>query len=137
VKCLSIIPLFISFTIGVSPCIAQNNENDWELIRKIDHSSPPSSADLSLVKNNKDDDRGFNFYRTVLKPQLGFTCHFEMTCPVFCPVMIRRYGLLKGYFLSADRLLRCTKISVYETYTIRLTTHRKIKESPDDFHFHP
>ena len=49
----------------------------------------------------------FFIYRGALRPMLGSGCRFEPSCSVFTEDSIARYGVLRGSFLGARRLLRC------------------------------
>jgi len=122
-------PLLLATVLAISALtgLAQNKTEDWALLM---NSGRPGSGPKSKTTNS------FNIYRTTIKPQLASVCYFELPCSSFSPAMIKRYGLLKGYFLTIDRMARCTRISALETYSIRLSPLGKIKESPEDFHFH-
>lgn len=122
-------PLLLATVLAITALsgLAQNKTEDWVLLMD---SGRPTSGLKSTATNS------FDIYRTTVKPQLALFCYFELPCSSFSPAMIKRYGLLKGYFLTIDRLVRCTKISALETYSIRLSPQGKIKESPEDFHFH-
>ena len=79
---------------------------------------------------------GIKVYQKVISEQLATSCAFELTCSRFSSAMVREHGFLKGYFLSFDRLSRCTQIATLETFPIRLNLNGKIIETPSDFHFH-
>lgn len=49
----------------------------------------------------------FLIYRGALRPMLGSGCRFEPSCSAFTEDSIARYGVLRGSFLGARRLLRC------------------------------
>lgn len=120
--------LLILFLAAVaSPGFAQNKSSDWALLM---NSGRPALKSKATMVNS------FNVYRTIIKPQMNPYCYFEFPCESFGPAMIKRYRLPKGYFLAIDRWIRCSRISPLETFSVRLTTLGKIKESPEDFHFH-
>ena len=54
-------------------------------------------------------------YRATLSPMLSRTglarCRFEPTCSAYGREAIVRYGLARGTFLTAGRLLRCQPFS--------------------------
>jgi putative component of membrane protein insertase Oxa1/YidC/SpoIIIJ protein YidD len=79
---------------------------------------------------------GIKFYQKVISEQLATSCAFELTCSRFSSAMVKEHGFLKGYFLTFDRLSRCSRIATVETYPIRLNQQNKIIEAPADFHFH-
>ncbi len=80
---------------------------------------------------------GIKFYQKVISEQLATSCAFELTCSRFSSAAVREHGFIKGYFLTFDRLTRCSQIATLETYPIRLNQQHKIIETPADFHFHP
>lgn len=50
-------------------------------------------------------------YQHVLTQQLARTCPYEISCSNYSKQAIHEYGLLRGVLISADRLLRCNRIS--------------------------
>ncbi len=46
-------------------------------------------------------------YRALISPVIGPACRFEPTCSVYAEEAIRRFGPLRGGYLTARRLLRC------------------------------
>jgi putative membrane protein insertion efficiency factor len=46
-------------------------------------------------------------YRLAISPAIGNACRFEPTCSVYAEQAIIRYGVCKGSYLAARRLLRC------------------------------
>lgn len=46
-------------------------------------------------------------YRIFISPLFGATCRFNPTCSEYSIVAINRYGIFKGGFLSAKRILKC------------------------------
>lgn len=47
------------------------------------------------------------WYQHRISPKLGNRCVFEPSCSHFCELVIREFGLLKGIYLTAKRLIRC------------------------------
>jgi len=47
------------------------------------------------------------FYQRFISPALPPSCRFTPTCSQYSYEAIRRYGLLKGGWLSLRRLARC------------------------------
>jgi putative membrane protein insertion efficiency factor len=47
------------------------------------------------------------FYQKILSPYCPGCCRFIPTCSNYCLEALRKYGLLKGIWLSALRILRC------------------------------
>jgi putative membrane protein insertion efficiency factor len=46
-------------------------------------------------------------YRTLISPYLGPACRFYPSCSVYAEQAILQYGVFKGVFLAAKRLLKC------------------------------
>ncbi len=55
---------------------------------------------------------GMYAYQSVVSPLLSTRCSFTPTCSAYSKLLIREYGLLKGTFLTADRLMRCNRIAM-------------------------
>lgn len=47
------------------------------------------------------------FYQLLISPLLPPACRFEPTCSVYAMEAILRFGILRGGWLAARRLLRC------------------------------
>jgi len=50
-------------------------------------------------------------YQNVLSQQFSADCLYHPTCSDFSKDAIREYGLVKGLFLSSDRICRCNRIA--------------------------
>jgi putative membrane protein insertion efficiency factor len=48
-----------------------------------------------------------NIYRLVLSPVLGPACRFYPSCSEYAIEAVSKYGVLKGGYLAAKRILRC------------------------------
>ena len=46
-------------------------------------------------------------YQKKISEQISAQCGFTPSCSEFSKSLIQNYGLIKGVFLSADRLMRC------------------------------
>ena len=46
-------------------------------------------------------------YQLLLSPLLGANCRFEPTCSTYASEAIKRFGILKGGYLSLRRLIKC------------------------------
>ena len=46
-------------------------------------------------------------YQLVISPLLGPKCRFTPTCSNYALQAFRKYGPLKGFWLSAKRIARC------------------------------
>jgi putative membrane protein insertion efficiency factor len=47
------------------------------------------------------------FYQTCISPLTPAACRFTPTCSQYALEAFRKHGLLKGFYLSARRILRC------------------------------
>ena len=47
------------------------------------------------------------FYKRRISPLLGNMCRFYPSCSEYMYTAVERYGVLKGVWLGAKRLLRC------------------------------
>lgn len=47
------------------------------------------------------------FYQKCISPHFPSTCRFTPTCSQYALEAYRKYGPLKGFWLSLKRLLRC------------------------------
>ncbi|MBU4317334.1 MAG: membrane protein insertion efficiency factor YidD [Proteobacteria bacterium] len=47
------------------------------------------------------------FYQYVISPVLGPSCRYFPSCSEYAYQAIAKYGIIKGVFLSAKRILRC------------------------------
>ena len=46
-------------------------------------------------------------YRAALSPLIGPACRYSPSCSVYAEEAIERWGVLRGGYLAARRLLRC------------------------------
>jgi putative component of membrane protein insertase Oxa1/YidC/SpoIIIJ protein YidD len=53
-------------------------------------------------------------YQHVLTQQLSRSCPYEITCSNFSKHAIHELGLVKGVLVSADRIMRCNRISLLD-----------------------
>ena len=53
-------------------------------------------------------------YQICLSPFLGKNCRFNPTCSVYTTEAILKYGVIKGFYLSVKRLMKCHPFSKTE-----------------------
>ncbi len=52
------------------------------------------------------------FYQGLISPQFSADCLYHPSCSAFGVNAIKHHGLIKGVFLTADRLSRCNRLAV-------------------------
>lgn len=57
----------------------------------------PSTIAMKIVR----------FYQLAISPYLPRTCRYVPTCSSYAIEALSRYGLLKGFWLTLKRILRC------------------------------
>lgn len=67
-------------------------------------------------------------YQQVISPQMSATCVYEVSCSRFSRIAIKKYGIIKGVALTADRLSRCTKSTHQSTPEALFTPKGKVKD---------
>ena len=76
-------------------------------------------------------------YQKLLSPQISAGCLYSPTCSEFSRQLIFRYGIFKGVFLSADRLMRCNQFAISDLPHVRFDEKdNRIHESTDMFKLH-
>ncbi len=48
-----------------------------------------------------------NLYQILISPLLGSNCKFSPTCSNYAIEALKKYGLIKGFYLGATRILKC------------------------------
>lgn len=124
-----VIGLFFTFFIlACFSCSAQSVQEDLALL--IQHNTSLTAKDnnyrVSDQVNDKDaikfKHRSFiarynplgitavtamYFYQQLVSPQMYRNCLYHRSCSNYGKAAIKEFGLIKGVFMSADRLLRC------------------------------
>lgn len=73
-------------------------------------------------------------YQNVLSPQLARSCPYEITCSNFSKQAITEFGIVKGVFLSADRIMRCNRIGVLDVHPLDINEKNgTIMDSPNKY----
>ncbi len=55
--------------------------------------------------------KGILFYQREISPRRGPCCRFYPTCSEYARIAVERYGALRGSWLAARRLARCTPLN--------------------------
>lgn len=48
-----------------------------------------------------------HFYKIIISPLLPKSCNYVPTCSTYALLAIKKFGIVKGVFLTGKRLLRC------------------------------
>ncbi len=73
------------------------------------------------------------FYQNVLSSQVNAGCIYSPSCSEFSKTCIKKHGLIKGIFLSADRVQRCNRITALGLKINKLNERFKWNDSPEDY----
>ncbi|MBS1490142.1 MAG: membrane protein insertion efficiency factor YidD [Bacteroidetes bacterium] len=129
-----IIGLLITWLLGYCS-LAQSTHQDLTLLEPPKVTQPEAVHSKSKSPITRFFLLGVKIYQHSISEQLATNCSFELTCSRFSRAMINEYGLIKGYFLTFDRLSQCNAISPLETFPVRLNKQGKIIEYVTDFRF--
>ncbi len=72
-------------------------------------------------------------YQNSITQQIGANCNYTLTCSNFSKRSIEQYGLIKGIFLSSDRLMRCNSSCVNESHPSLINGENKAQDTPDKY----
>ena len=72
-------------------------------------------------------------YQHVISPQISSDCVYSRSCSNFSKEAIHQFGLVKGIFLTADRLLRCNRGCENDFPPSAFEPNGKIKDEPSDY----
>ena len=125
------------------------NLDDIELLRNIDFDQPIYHARKVTYgfSENSSKNSLYNpfyhllsgsmyLYQRYVSPQLSTQCMYIPSCSEYSKQLIRDYGIIKGVFCSADRLMRCNRIALTGIPHGAFGEHdHKIHESTDRYHF--
>lgn len=62
-------------------------------------------------------------YQNLISQQLSASCLYHPSCSSFGKEAIEKYGFIKGFFLAADRVNRCNRISGMDIHPLRVDPH--------------
>ncbi len=75
-------------------------------------------------------------YQRYISPQLPSECLYKTSCSHFSKELISEYGLLKGVFTTADRLMRCNRVAAIDVHPLVIDEQTgKIKETVEIYKF--
>lgn len=59
-------------------------------------------------------------YQRWISPQMPSECLFHTSCSHFSMELIYEFGLIKGSIATADRLMRCNRIAVFDIHPLQI-----------------
>ena len=68
-------------------------------------------------------------------PQFLDNCIYDQKCGVFLSSSFKKFGFLKGTFLSIDRRLRCNGLSKSQASPSRFNEQGLLKDYAEDYRF--
>ena len=74
-------------------------------------------------------------YQNVVSPEIFSHCLYYCSCSNFSKKAIQEFGLFKGVFMSADRLLRCNVIAINDFPPEVFNKDELVIDEPQDYHF--
>lgn len=75
-------------------------------------------------------------YQKAISPQISVDCPYEINCSNFSKHSLRKFGLLKGLALTADRLTRCTQYTLIDLLPSQVNKNYKIIDSLSSYSLH-
>ncbi|MEI6574689.1 MAG: membrane protein insertion efficiency factor YidD [Bacteroidota bacterium] len=76
-------------------------------------------------------------YQNVFSTQISAGCMYSPSCSGFSKQLISEYGIIKGVFLSADRITRCNRISGIDLHPLDMDDHdHKVHEDLSIYRLH-
>lgn len=76
-------------------------------------------------------------YQKLISHQISTNCYYEPTCSSYGKLMFQELGLIRGTLATADRILRCDRISATTFNPITINPEDgKIHETANRYRFH-
>lgn len=77
-------------------------------------------------------------YQKVVSPQIPSACLYEHSCSSFSKGLIAEYGLAKGVFTTADRLMRCNRMAATDIHPLAISEQSgKVMETVNIYKIKP
>ncbi len=109
------------------PGLAQESEKDFALLA--------AQAKIEVRTSEKKERGIFRIYQNHISEQILNDCIYEHSCSNFSEGAIRHFGIIKGTFLTADRLMRCNRASALYIAPVRFNNDNKIKDHWESYTF--
>jgi len=154
VKIMRIVFTFISLIFFASTAFNQNIKNDLSFIEKKEYSfvlkdnNYRSENNVNnkkpIIYRHKSVISRFNplsltatvamlFYQYIASPQFFRYCLYHRSCSNFSKQAIEEFGLIKGVFLSADRLMRCNVAAIQDFPPKDISSEGLIFDEPSKY----
>lgn len=117
--------LLLIFTLVSFYCEAQT-QNDIALIEE-------EVLNKSFNQRRVNSRGLYALYKNHFTDQIVNSCLYDQSCSTFSHGAIKNFGLIKGIFLTADRISRCNRITYAETHKAFIDTSGKIIDHWEDY----
>ena len=75
-------------------------------------------------------------YQGYFSKQFSSSCLYNPSCSNMSKLLIHDFGIVKGVFLSADRLTRCNRLAAAQVHPMRINpSDGKVHETSDVYRF--
>lgn len=75
-------------------------------------------------------------YQKFISPQFSSTCLYSPSCSAYSKALIKQFGLIKGVACTADRLMRCNRLTASQIRRQDVDKHdHKVHEHTDRYRF--
>ncbi|MDA3893158.1 MAG: membrane protein insertion efficiency factor YidD [Salinivirgaceae bacterium] len=142
--------IMVMLFINASIVLAQNSSDDFNLLKENTPSGlHPHTHHVEFgIANNRNAFIKYNpvtlslstlmfTYQKWVSPQVSSNCYFEPTCSRYSVLLFKQFGIVKGTLATADRLMRCDRISATTFHPISFSTvDGKIHETPNRYVLH-
>lgn len=134
----------LSLLIVNSICKAQIDSNDMLLIKQKEalpisklYIRPYSNLNKSKWQIYSPINLTFSglmfFYQNVISSQVNAQCLFTPSCSEFAKASIKKYGLIKGMFLAADRVQKCNRITSLDLDYRKINNQNRFSDLVEDY----
>jgi uncharacterized protein len=107
-----------------------NQVNDQKVLQYRHRSIVSKYNPLSLLATSS-----MYIYQNIVSPQLFRHCLYHRSCSNYSKAAINEFGLIKGVFISADRLLRCNVNAINDIPPEDFDSDGFAIDEPSKYHF--
>ena len=101
----------LQFILTLNPITRENPESST-IKKNIFYETNETALLMALL---------FRLYKNAVSSQDRPACGFHPSCSEFALLAVKKYGLIRGIIMTADRLLRCNGMDTYK-YTVHKET---------------